>query len=243
MRAERWEKNTEVPLLVLAAVFLASYTWQVLDYENRDTWQLLEAVNIAIWVVFAIDYGVRLLLTRERTSWFFRNFFDFIIIVLPALRPLRLLRLVTLLSVVNRSVGGAVRAKILIFAVGATVLLVYIASLAVLDAERAEGQITTLSEALWWAVVTITTVGYGDYAPISGTGRAVAVGLMIGGVVLVGVIVGTLSSWIVEKISDDVEQATLDQAKQLQLLHEEIQHLRHAIEENGGGSKKPPPMS
>jgi voltage-gated potassium channel len=240
MTIEKWEKNTEILLLVLAGVFLASYTWQVLDYNNRDTWQVLEAVNIAIWVIFAIDYGVRLLLTDHRGRWFIRKFFDFLIIVLPALRPLRLLRLVTLLSIVNRSVGGAVRAKILIFAVGATVLLVYIASLAVLDAERAEGEITSLAEALWWAVVTITTVGYGDYTPVSGTGRAVAVGLMVGGVVLVGIIVGTLSSWIVEKISEDVEQAQQDQTEQLHLLRKEISDLRHAIEGDRGDQQRKP---
>jgi voltage-gated potassium channel len=170
------------------------------------------------------------LLARSRGKWFVRNFFDFVVIVLPALRPLKLLRLVTVLNILHRTIGSAVRTRILTFALGSTALLVYIASLAVLDAERSEGAITTFSEALWWAVVTITTVGYGDYSPVTGTGRVIAVGLMVGGVVLVGVIVGTLSSWIVEKVSSDIEEIQDEQQRELHLLREEIHELREAFE-------------
>ena len=225
-----WEKRSEIPLLILAALFLASYSWQVLDYTNAAIQGPLEVVNVVVWSLFAIDYGVRLLLAKGRIRWFFKHFLDFLIVALPALRPLRLLRLVTLLHVLNRTAGGAVRSRILTFAVGATGLLVYIAALAVLEAERASGVITTLGEALWWAVVTITTVGYGDYTPVTGMGRFVAVGLMVGGVVLVGVIVGTLSSWIVEKVSEGADEAQEEQQKEIDLLRRDIAGLRKLLE-------------
>jgi voltage-gated potassium channel len=230
MKLQKWEKTTEIPLIVLAIAFLVSYSWQVLGSTNEGALDALDLVTLVIWVLFGIDYAVRLLLARSRGKWFVRNFFDFVVIVLPALRPLKLLRLVTVLNILHRTIGSAVRTRILTFALGSTTLLVYIASLAVLDAERSEGEITTFSEALWWAVVTITTVGYGDYSPVTGTGRVIAVGLMVGGVVLVGVIVGTLSSWIVEKVSSDIEEIQDEQQRELHLLREEIHELREAFE-------------
>ncbi|WP_237358201.1 potassium channel family protein [Rathayibacter tritici] len=60
------------------------------------------------------------------------------------------------------------------------------ASLAVLDAERDTpgALITTFDQALWWAFVTITTVGYGDLYPVTGTGRFIAAGIMLGGIAM-----------------------------------------------------------
>lgn len=60
-----------------------------------------------------------------------------------------------------------------------------------------------MGKALWWAFVTITTVGYVDVSPITLQGRLIAVGLMIGGVVLIGVVTATLASWIVQEVTEE----------------------------------------
>lgn len=105
----------------------------------------------------------------------------------------------------QRAAGSAIRGRVVLYTVFGAVLLVFVASLAVLDAERPEpgAHITDFGEALWWSVTTITTVGYGDLTPITTTGRVIAVLLMIGGITLVGSITATLASWIVERVSDD----------------------------------------
>ena len=56
--------------------------------------------------------------------------------------------------------------------------------------------------------MTITTVGYGDLYPVTGTGRIIASGLMIAGIALVGSVTATLASWFVERIKDADDQAT-----------------------------------
>jgi len=89
----------------------------------------------------------------------------------------------------------------LIYGAGAALLLIWMASLTVLNAERhAPGAtITTFGNAVWWAFCTVTTVGYGDYTPVTIPGRVIAVFLMVGGVVLVGLIVASFLSWVVER--------------------------------------------
>lgn len=184
--------------------FLAIYAWTVLTQPRGTGEQLAEQAVLAIWVLFGIDYVVRLVLAERRTHWFASHIHELAIVALPALRPLRLLRLLTLVSFLQRSVGGALRGRVVTYAVLGTLLLVFVASLAMLDAERAApaGNIKTFPDALWWAIATVTTVGYGDYTPTTATGRCIAVGLMIAGIALLGVVTATLASWLVQKVAE-----------------------------------------
>jgi voltage-gated potassium channel len=136
VRAHAWERATEIPLLIAGLVFLFSYSWQVLADPSPEVYLAWELVAIAVWVFFAVDYVVRLVLARRRVRWFFRNILDVLVLVLPPLRPLRLVRLLVLLRVFRRNAPRLIRNRIVAFASIATVLLVYIASLAVLEAER-----------------------------------------------------------------------------------------------------------
>ncbi|QAY74811.1 two pore domain potassium channel family protein [Agromyces protaetiae] len=207
MTQQRWQKLMEWPLVAASVAFLVAYSWEVLgDLEGRDA-IAVESVIWATWALFVVDYLVRLFLAEHRGHWFFAHLFDLAVVVLPILRPLRLLRLVTILAVLQRTAGRAFRGRVVIYAAGASVLLVYLAALAVLDAERGHGgAIQTFPEALWWAFVTITTVGYGDYIPVTGTGQLVAVGVMVGGISLIGAVTATFASWIVEKVNEANEE-------------------------------------
>ena len=175
------------------------------------------------------------------------HWYEVAVIVLPMLRPLRLLRVVTLLGALQRSVGSAIRGQVIAYAAGSTTVLLVVSSLAMLGAERgASGSsIESYGEALWWSAVTVTTVGYGDYSPVTVVGRAIAVGLMIAGIALLGVVTATLASWIVERVSeqDDANQAATraqvaELARELAALRRELSAASaHGLPADEGGSR------
>ncbi|MEU1973316.1 ion channel [Microbacterium sp. NPDC019599] len=234
MTQERWRQLTEWPLIIASILFLAAYAWQVIADLSGPADQFAELILWVTWGAFVVDYVANLLLVeRERRwRWFYTHLFDLAIVILPMLRPLRILRLVTLLAVLQRTAGYAIRGRISVYAAGAASLLVFVAALAVLDAERdAPGStITTFGDALWWAFVTITTVGYGDVSPVTAAGRAIAVGLMIGGIALLGVVTATLASWIVERVEQHDEERDAAQVRHIRTLEAKLDRMQETLD-------------
>jgi voltage-gated potassium channel len=206
-RRERWERAVEWPVTLLALLFLAGYAWPILDVGLNPPWpNVCRALTWAAWAAFAVDCVVRLALSIDRGRFVHSNPVDLAVVLLPLLRPLRLLRLVTLLSVVNRYAGGSLRGRVAIYVAGSTALVLFVAALAVLDAERGQkGNIETFGDAFWWAMTTVSTVGYGDQIPVTATGRFIAGGLMLAGIALLGVVTASLASWLIEKMTDVAE--------------------------------------
>ena len=205
MGLKTWKKWTDWPLMVLSVVFLVVYSWEIL---SRTHIALCETVINVIWVVFVVDYVVSLWLADDRWRWFKHNLFTLLTIALPMLRPLRLLRLLTVLHVLNRTSGMAVRGRITVYAVGAVGMLMYVGALAVYSVERgASGStITDFGTALWWAFVTVATVGYGDFSPVTFQGKIIAVVLMFTGIALIGIVTATLASWIVDQVNLETDR-------------------------------------
>jgi voltage-gated potassium channel len=181
--------------------------------------------------MLACDYAIRFALSSNRLGFLSKTPFDFIVVVLPLLRPLRLLRLVTLLSMLNRYAGNSLRGKVGIYLLGSVSLIVFVASLAVLDAERGgDGSIQSFGDALWWSITTITTVGYGDMFPVTATGRFIAGGLMFAGIAVLGVVTASFASWLVERVSEIEESAAEATRRDIQALAVEVQKLREQLD-------------
>ena len=114
----------------------------------------------------------------------------------------------------NRRAQTGLRGRVAIYVAGGASLLGFVAALAVLDVERSspDANINDFGDAIWWAVTTMTTVGYGDHYPVTSIGRAVGFGLMLGGIALLGTVTATLASWLVESVEAEKEQAESLQA-------------------------------
>lgn len=200
---ERWQRITQWPLTIAALTFLIVYGWSVIANLGGSMARTADAVTWVIWAVFVVDYVVSLVLAPFRRRWFVHHFLDLLIVALPALRALRLLRLLTLFRVLQKGTGTALRGRVTLYVIASASLLVLIGALGVLDAEQnASGSnIRSFGNAIWWAFATITTVGYGDYYPVTLSGRFIAVGMMIAGVALIGSVTATIASWVVEQVS------------------------------------------
>jgi voltage-gated potassium channel len=211
---DRYERLAGPPLAVLGLVFLAVYALPILKPDLSPSYQTAcYTISLVVWIVFVVDYLARLAMARDRLQFVRRYWLDLLIIALPMMRPLRAVRGLVGLRAISHG-GSPFTRRHVVEAVAATVAAGgLVGALAILDAERASpnANIKTFGDALWWALSTMTTVGYGDRYPITGEGRLVAAALMVGGVALLGVITASLASWFVERIGQAtrIEQETL----------------------------------
>lgn len=231
-RLDRWERHAEWPLTAAALVFLGAYSWPILVPSlPSNVREVLGLAAWAAWGLFLVDYVVRIALATDRGRFFIRNIFDLLVVALPLLRPLRLLRLVTLLHVLNRHAGASLRGRVVVYVTGAAAMILFVASLAILDAERGRdgANIESFGDAFWWAATTVTTVGYGDRFPVTGTGRAIAAGLMLSGIALIGVVTATFASWPIERVQAVEDAAQTATRRDIEALAQEVAQLRHAL--------------
>ena len=127
---------------------------------------------------------------------------DVVVVAVPFLRPVRLLRLVMVGAKFWRSARTTLRRRTFSLLGSISIVSVSVAAVLMYAAERqSEGTIQTFADALWWAVATITTVGYGDVYPKTPVGRGIAVILMLIGISLFGVLTARLAAFFV--VTDD----------------------------------------
>jgi voltage-gated potassium channel len=201
-RLTSWERRTSTALLVIGTGFLLSWAIPVLvPGLPPGAHSAFRYLQVVAWALFAADYLIRLALAPRRLRFFLRNIPSLLVVVLPLLRPLWLLRAVLLLQVIAERVRLPLRLRAVVYVTGTAVFLALVGSVAVLEVERtdADGNIKTPGDALWWALTTMTTVGYGDRFPVTAEGRLMAAGLMLAGIALLGVVTAAIASWFVER--------------------------------------------
>ena len=210
VKVEDWEKRTEVPMLLLALTFLFAYSWPILDRRlNPGLETSMQVLSYAIWGAFTIDLLIRVRLAEQPGSYLARHWYDVAFIMLPFLRSLRLLRMIITLRMFGRAAAVSLASQVLVYVLGTAVLAILVGAETVLAFERdATGSnIATFEESLWWAVVTVATVGYGDFYPVTSGGRLVDAILMFLGIGLVGSTTGAVASWLVSSATKPLDHA------------------------------------
>ena len=210
MDEKTWHSHTQVLLMVASLAYLVAYSWRVIGALTGLAHTIVTIVILATWAVFIVDYLVRLSLARDRWVWFRTHLGTLAVALIPVFRLVLLLRFLTYVPGMRPSAGARLRTQIMVYGVGAGILLIYVASLAVLEVERGApgSNIENFFEAVWWACVTITTTGYGDFYPVTALGRVIGVGVMFSGVALAGIITAALASWVLERATRNRDDAS-----------------------------------
>jgi voltage-gated potassium channel len=190
----------------------------------------INAAELILTGLFLLEFGSRILAARSRLDYLKGHWIDVIALAPPIriARPLRLLRLLRLV----RAFAGIYRAGLHLNGLArhkgfAWLLLAWLGVMGLCSAWMyiAEHGINKAVEnpfdALWWGVVTLTTVGYGDVTPVTTEGRLAAMALMLLGIGLFGAITATITSYLMSRDSHHGPDTTLaGELERLAALHE-----------------------
>jgi len=226
---ERW---TEWPLtflaLTLIPILLAPYLFSL----SNQARSVLLGLDYLIWGVFAADLAVKVAIAPDRRRYLRGHWLDVLLVALPMLRSLRVVRSLRAVRVLRAARAGVgvtrallgIRRALARRGIRYTLFLAIVVVIAagalvtVVERDAPDATIRTLPDGLWWAVTTITTVGYGDTYPKTAAGRGIGVTLMILGIALFGIITASLAALFVEEKEDEV-------VAQLREINERLRRL------------------
>ena len=204
----RFEQAVELPMLVLALAFIPLLAAEALNWGSPV---VIEGAYLLLSALFALEYGIKLYLAPDRGRMVRTHVFDLALIVLPFLRPLRAARVLRLI----RAGAAAGRAAVALRRVTArrgfrsfllvVAVVITVGGVLMWLVERGVNEtIHTPLDGIWWALVTTTTVGYGDIFPVTQEGRAVAAVMMLVGISLLSVVTANIAAYFIEEEQGDL---------------------------------------
>ena len=224
-------------ILVLSILALLAFAIETIFKLDQSTLQILGIADTAVCVIFFVDFFIQLFQAENKIKYMYTWGWLDLLSSIPAIevfrlgraaRIIRILRVIRSLksakfitkAILEKRSQSAILVVILI-----SLVLVSVSSISILHFEKAvDGNIKTAEDAIWWSVVTITTVGYGDKYPITTEGRVIATILMIAGVGLFGTISGLVASKLISPQKSAHEIEVTD-------IHKDLEELRKMIEE------------
>ena len=193
-------------LTFLAIAFLFAYSYPAFVVEVSPSSQsILDGIQWVSWIAFAADLLFGIHKASNKVQFLKRHPLEILAVILPFLRPLRLLRFISFGTLVFEKVNLGKSIAISFKVIVTAIFLTYLAGIEITMAERGEpgATIQNVGDGFWWAITTLTTVGYGDIYPTTTEGRFIAVGLMVSGICVLGVISATVAAWFVKMTQDD----------------------------------------
>jgi voltage-gated potassium channel len=239
---QRLEGWLETPMLVLAFVWLVLLIVELIRGESL----LFYFLGTIIWVVFILDFAVKLVLAPDKVVYVKGNWLTAISLLIPALRIFRVfrvfrllrlastgrgLRLVRVVSSLNRgmkALGASLSRRGFGYVIALTVLVTFAGAAGMYAFENeAPGGPNSYVESLWWTAMVMTTMG-SQYWPQTAEGRVLCVFLALYAFGVFGYVTAALATFFVGRDADSID-AELAGAKQLAALRDEVIALREEI--------------
>lgn len=195
-------------LTLLAVIFLFLFSYPAFDASiSTETQSNLDVLQISIWAIFALDLAHGIWKAESKLVYIKGHPLEIASVLLPFLRPLRLLRVISFAGLAIQKIAIGRQFSITFKVLLTTVFIAYVSAvqITVLERDSTGSNIRNFGDGLWWAITTVTTVGYGDRFPTTVEGKFLAVFLMMMGISLVGVITASVAAWFVRMSSSDSE--------------------------------------
>ncbi|MDO1499770.1 ion transporter [Winogradskyella maritima] len=209
----------------LIIVSVISFSLETLPDLSDTQRQILNAIELFCVLVFTLEYLMRIYVAPKKLKFIF-SFFGIIdlLAILPfylsfgidlrSLRMLRLFRLFRLLKLVryNRAMLQFTKAMILakeqiVLFMGVTLILIYFSAVGIyyFENEAQPEHFSSIFDSLWWAIITLTTVGYGDVYPITMGGKMFTFFILLIGLGIVAIPTGIISSSLTKVVEEKKE--------------------------------------
>ena len=221
-------------LCILALAWLAIDTFFTLDPDTRE---ILFWADTGIAFVFLGDFAANLVRAADRKRYFLTWGWIDLVSSIPAVgvlrigraariaRILRILRGFRSVRVLAQAVMRRRAESAFLSVVFATVMVIVFGSIAVVRVERvAGGNIANAWDGVWWAVVTVSTAGFGDLYPVTVEGRIIAMLMLVTGIGLFGTFTALVASWFVGA-HEQQEDA------QLAAMQEELAEVKNLLQQ------------
>lgn len=200
-------------LAIVSIVFVFLDLGSVISFNDTP----FKQIDIIILAIFTVDYIARFIIAEKKSVFFKDNIFDLIAIIpfnsiFSIFRAFRLFRLAKLsklskmsravrsvgfLGVIKKKLSGILKTNGFLYVLYANIVLIIISAVVMMFAEK-----MTFGDALWWSIVTCTTVGYGDLSPVTTIGRVTAIVLMVFGIGLIGMLTGAITTYFTSNLDD-----------------------------------------
>ena len=236
---DAYNNDTATFWLVVSLAYLSSIALQLLGGLSYKPWFL--AFDVLMSLVFAVDYGLRFYMARRKLRFVFHlwNLADVLVILTPflALRfddkwvgVFRVVRIARLLEILWKKAGYRVKRGQVKWVAEVALAIVFLGGLLVWFTERSHpnSSLHGAFNIVWWALVTMFTVGYGDAYPHTVFGKLGALALMFAGIALFGMLTASLASLFVE--SDDEKKAEKQRKRMQRRMKDMAQRLERMEE-------------
>lgn len=233
-RTERWARRFDWIVLVAAALVIPVVVIE--QAEPNDTLTAVAGIaNWAIWLVFLAEVVFMLSIVPNRRRWLLDNPLDVAIVILTppflpaslqALRVFRLLRLLRLLRVLQAA-RRLFSPKGLQWALLLGLLTLFLGGAAFAAVEQGPNEnVSSTWDGIWWAICTMTTVGYGDIGPVTDSGRVISVVVMIVGIGVLTMLIGAAAERFVAQDIAEVEGEVADELEDTQaVVRQELREI------------------
>lgn len=218
-KKEALHKYYEILVCVLAFVTIIITLLDLTGIIDLGTMKVLYLIDTGIWFFFVADYIFRFAVSDKKVNFFKNSIFDLIAIIpfgsgLSLFRAFRIVRIAKLSKFAKllKFVAFASKLKKFIYTNGfiyvlyANIITILLGAAGIYAVEYGS-TVNSFPDALWWAFVTATTVGYGDISPSTSAGRLIAGILMIVGIGFVSMLTGTIATYFTNKFNKSTDEA------------------------------------